>query len=115
MANEQLVSIVKNMAEFGKVAELVGKADGTYSKVIALASLSDEVIALMNIDALALKEEFANLDDKGIEDLKAVFDHNFDLENDLMEEIIESSFDIMIGIADNISDAIELAKKIKGK
>lgn len=115
MANEVMIDIVKNVAEVGRVFEQVSKSEGIASKAMALLSLSDEVMDLLNVDALKLKEEFANLDEKAIDELNAVFAHNFDLQNDLMEEVIESAFDILIQLGGVVSDAIDLANKIKAR
>lgn len=115
MPSQQMIDVVKDVAEIGKVFEAIAKADGVLAKSVAALSLSDEVMRLLSIDALSLKEEFANMTEKDIDELKIVFDHNFDLQDDLMEDIIEMGFDVLIELGDAVSEAIELAKKVKGK
>jgi len=115
MPSQQMIDVVKDVAEIGEVFEAISKADGYMGKIAPLLTLSDELKRMLDIDALALKEEFANMSEKDIDDLKTVFDHNFDLKNDLMEDIIEMGFDVLIELGDAVEEAIALAKKIQKK
>ena len=115
MDNMQLIKIVKSVAEIGKVIEAVRKAESNLGRAMAVLSLTDEAMDLMSMDIDALKKEFSTLDEKGIEQLKLTFDHNFDLQNDFMEEVIEQGFAVVIEISEAVNLAIDLAKRIKPK
>lgn len=115
MASQQMIDLVKDVAEFGKVFEAISKADSYMGKIAPLLTLSDEFKRMLDLDALELKKEFANMSEKDIEELKVIFDHNFDLENDLMEDVIEMGFDVLIELGDAVAEAIELANKLKAK
>ena len=108
MNNVELLKVVANVAEVGKVIEMISQSDSLVGKGMAVLSLSDEIMNLLSIDLGELKAEFEALDEKDIDALKADFDAKFDLENDAMEDIIEMGFDVLIELGDAISLAIDI-------
>lgn len=112
MASQEMIEIVKDVCEIGRIFEAIAKADGTMAKISAALMMTDEIARLLSMDALKIKTELANMSDKDIDDLKTVFDHNFDLQDDLMEEMIEKGCDVLIQLGAVIQDAIDLGKKV---
>lgn len=112
---KEIVHVIEMIAEIGKVVEQVLHADSMAAKAMAVLSLSDEFMDLLSLDIAKLKMEFDAMDEKMIDELKTVFDHNFDLQDDLMEEIIEMGFDALIEVGDAIDKCIDLGKKVMKK
>lgn len=107
---DNLKMLISLPTELGNVADAISGDTGDWKKYFKLVDILDEVIDIVRVDWSVVKEEFDDLTEEEVAELKVYVQNKFDIRDDKLETIIEESLEILLSMGELINKAIKLVK-----
>lgn len=111
---DQIIKVSNLLLEMANVSEDIKNSSGTtFEKLKHASELYDEVVAMGDFSFEEMKKQFGELDSSEKAVIMQSMKDKLDLEDDILEERLETGFDLIIGLADQIEKIRAFVSSLK--